>query len=181
MQSNDFEDLACFIMSKNTFFQDGYANACRDEISNAIYVHNGNERKIVLPNDKMGNYFYMRNEAGITYEALPAERLSDSNAQRLSFLDTQVVQLVAIVQHADAYRLAELLRNTCMMYEEMNVQPVSATINREQVLLEEMPKMKADDMHSALQRLKHETIVRLTLRISKLFIPGNCITNPCQN
>lgn len=181
MQSNDFEQLACFIMSKNTFFHDSYANVHRDETSNAIYHTQGNERKMVLPNDKLGNFFYLRNEPAITYEAIPAERLTDSNAQRLSFLDTQLVQLVAVVQYADAYRLIELLRNTCMLYEDMNVQPVSSVANREQVLLEEMPKMKADDMQAALQRLKNETIIRLTLRVSKMFIPGSCITNPCQN
>lgn len=181
MQSKDFEDLACYIMAENTFFHDGYANAQRDEVNGSIYHQQGRDREVILPDDRKGNYFYLRNEPQMIYEAMPAERLTDSNAQRLSFLDTQLVQLVASVHHADAYRLIETLRNTCMKYGRMNVQPISSIISREQVFIEEMPRLKQEDRLAALQRLKDETIVKLTLRVTKLFVPGSCSGDPCQN
>ncbi len=174
----DFEQLKDFILAKNSYINYGFANAYKDSTTNAIYVKTGNDLKCILPDDTLANYCYLRNEAGIRHEAQMAERLSDNGTQRLSFLDSITVYLIAIVKDADPYKLIANLRNTAMQYEDMNVQPVSSNWNREQIVTEELAKMKAEDIQAVLQRLKNETIVKLTLQVSKTFIPSDCITDP---
>ena len=89
-----------------------------------------------------------------------------------------IVQLVAVVNNADAYKLVQNLRNTVLMYDKLNVVPVTSSWNREQVVSTELAKMKMEDINAALQRLKDETIVRLALSVSKSFIPSECINEP---
>lgn len=175
MQQKDFETLKDFILQKNSYFSAGFANAFKDETTRTILVQDGSDMKMLLPNDTLGNYFYLRNDSSFSYDAAEAQRLADGGSQRLSFNDMILVYLVAVVKNADAYLLIENLRNTCMLYDDMNVQPVSSVWKRELVLIEELQKMKADDIAASLQRLKDETIVKISLAVSKLFIPANCI------
>ncbi len=181
MLREDFEQLRDFILEQNAYFVNGYANAYKDDVTNAIHVRDGKDVQRLLPADTAGNYFYLRNDGQLKHEAKEPERLTDNGAQRLSFLDTQVVYLVAVVNNADPYQLVENIRNTAMMYQNMNVQPVSSHWNREQVVTAELAKMKADDISAVLQRLKDETIVRIQLNVSKVFLPTTCIINPCNN
>ena len=178
MLQQDFEHLKDFILEQNEYFNNGYANAYKDDITHAIIVKQGKYIERVLPADKLGNYFYLRNDAWTKYEAKEKERLTDTGSQRLTFLDTMSVQLVAVVKDADPYLLIENLRNTAMMYRGMNVEPVTGSWNREQVIITELAKMPVDDVSAALKRLTNETIVRVALSVSKVFIPGNCITSP---
>jgi hypothetical protein len=180
MKQDDFEKLKDFILDKNAYFNAGFANACKDDTTQAIYVRENLELKPVFPADNYGNYFYLRNEESIRHEAQVDGRATDNGAQRLTFLDTIAVQLVAIVKDADAYQLIENLVNTVMMNEGAYVQPITTMWNREQIVATELKGMKVDDMQSALQRLRHETIVRISMNMSKHFIPGNCIVNPIK-
>lgn len=178
MIKQDFEQLKNFILDNNDYFHKGFANAYKDDVSNAINVQQGKDVLSVLPADNLGNYFYLRNDAWTKFEPKHPERLSDTGTQRLSFLDTISVQLIAVVENADAYILIENLRNTAMMYKELNVQPVTGSWNREQVVASELSNMSSSDINAALQRLSNETIVRVSLSISKTFVPSSCINNP---
>ena len=178
MIKEDFELFKNFILDHNDYFHKGFANAYKDDVINAVNVKQGKDVLRVLPADNHGNYFYLRNEAWTKYEARHPERLSDTGTQRLTFLDTMSVQLIAVVENADAYLLIENLRNTAMMYKELNIQPVTGSWNREQVVSTELAKMSTTDVNAALQRLTDETIVRIGLSVSKIFVPGNCISNP---
>lgn len=181
MLREDFEQLRDFILEQNKYFVNGYALAYKDDVTNAIQVKDGKDVIRLMPADTSANYFYLRSEAQQKYEAKDPERLTDNGTQRLTFLDTQVVHLVAIVNNAEAYQLIENIRNTAMMYQGLNVQPMAASWNREQVLTSELAKMNAEDINASLQRLKDEAIVRIQLNVSKVFIPANCIVNPCNN
>lgn len=181
MLREDFEQLRDFILEQNKYFVNGYALAYKDDVTNAIHVKDGKDVIRLMPADTSANYFYLRSEAQQKYEAKDPERLTDNGTQRLTFLDTQVVHLVAIVNNAEAYQLIENIRNTAMMYQGLNVKPMAASWNREQVLTSELVKMNAEDINASLQRLKDETIVRIQLNVSKVFIPTNCIVNPCNN
>lgn len=178
MLQQDFEQLKDFILGRNTYFQKGYANAYKDDTTHAVWVKQGKDMQCIIPADNQGNYFYLRNDAWVKHEVKEPERLTDTGTQRLTFLDTMSVQLVAVVNNADAYQLIENLRNTAMMYPFMSVMPVTSSWNREQVVATELAKMPVDDINAALQRLKDETIVRLSLSVTKIFIPANCITEP---
>lgn len=180
MYKEDLEALSCFILAKNPYFRAGFAQVYKDPVTQALYSNNGSDMQAVLPADTLGNYFYLRSEGGIKHEPIPAERLSDSGTQRLSFLDTAALQLVAVVRKADAYILAENLRNTLMQYHLLNAEAVNTNVNREQVMMDELAGMKPADIEASLQRLKDETIVRITLRLTKMFVPGNCIKDPVK-
>ncbi|HEY9178247.1 MAG TPA: hypothetical protein VIN07_11170 [Flavipsychrobacter sp.] len=178
MLQQDFEQLKDFILLRNTYFSAGFANAYKDDTTHAVWVRQGGDMKRLLPADTLGNYFYLRNDAWMKYEAKEPERMTDTGTQRLTFLDTMSVQLVAVVNNADAYKLIENLRNTALAYAPLNVVPVTASWNREQVVATELAKMRMEDVNAALQRLKDETIIRLSLSVSKTFIPVNCISEP---
>ena len=178
MLREDFEQLKDFILTKNTYFSKGFANAYKDDTTSSVCVQAGKDALRIMPADTLGNYFYLRNDAWTKHEAKEPERVTDTGTQRLTFLDTMSVQLVAVVKNADAYTLIENLRNTTMMYGKLDVMPVTSSWNREQVVVTELAKMRQEDISAALQRLSNETIVRISLSVSKIFIPGNCIIHP---
>lgn len=178
MTLTDFEQLRDFILEKNAYFTTGFANAYKDDTIHTIWVKDGKDFKQLMPADTLGNYFYLRNDAWLKHETKELERLSDNGTQRLSFLDTMSVQLVAIVNNADPFKLVENLRNTAMMYNKLNVVPVTSSLNREQVVSTELAKMLMEDVNATLQRLKEETVVRIALSVSKTFIPSGCIVEP---
>lgn len=177
MQKEDFEKLKYFILDKNSCFDAGFANVYKDETNRIVCKPTENDLSVVFPADNIGNYFYLRNESSIKHEAKPDERLTDGGTQKLSFLDTTTVYLVAIVNHADPYILLQNLINTVMQYRDLNVQPQISNWNRELVVIEELQKVKVEDLQAILKRLKDETIVKLTLTVSKLFVPSDCIVN----
>ncbi len=178
MLYEDFELFKDFILDKNTYFNHGFANAYKDDIGQAVYVRSGKDRQRVMPADNLGNYFYLRNDAWMKHEAKELQKITDTGTQRLTFLDTMSVQLVAVVNNVDVYQLIENLRNSVMMYEVLDVHPVTSSWNREQVVATELAKMNAEDINAALKRLKDETIVRIGLSMNKIFIPGSCIKEP---
>lgn len=178
MLPKHLENLKEFILSKNNIFHKGFANAYRDELRNAIYTKTDHELIALMPNDSLGNYFYLRHEDAIQHEALQAERLTDTGSGRLSFLDTATIQLVAVADKACGYTLVENLRNTLMMYEGINAQPISSLAESSKVILAELPRN--EQQLAILQRLRNETIVRITIKAATLFTPSNCINNPCN-
>ena len=180
MNACDFEAVKDFILSKNTYLHNGYANAYKDDKSKMILAAQGSDVISLLPDDTKGNYCYLRPDAVIKHDAQMQERLADNGAQRLVFLDTATLYLVAIVKDADAFTLIDNLRNTCMMYEAVSLQPTASNWNREQILSEEMAGMRNEDIAAALQRLKNETIVKLAIKASALYIPCSCINPVCK-
>jgi hypothetical protein len=180
MQACDFETLKDFILSKNTYLHNGYANAFKDDATKRILAVKGSDYISLLPDDTKGNYCYLRNDTIMQFTPQLQEPLTDAGTQRLSFLDNIIISLVAIVHDADALKLVENLRNSCMVYEALNVQPLSANWNREQVITEELAGMKTEDVAAALKRLKDEIIVKLNLRVSQLFIPSSCMADVCK-
>lgn len=180
MQTEDFEQLRSHILNMNNYFHHGFANAFRSEVTGAIWVQKHGDMQCLLPDDTLGNYFYLRTEPLIRHDAQAGERLTDGGTQRLSFSDVAIVQLVAIVHSADAYLLISNMRNATMAYKDMNVVPTASTWNREKIITEELAGMKPDDIAAALKRFTDQTVVKLTLQVSKTFIPGNCIVNPIK-
>lgn len=176
MRAEDFEKLRDYILEKNPYLHTGFANAYKDAEVQSVVSKSGKDMKCLFPIATQGSYFYLRNETSVKHEAAYEERLTDTGAQRLTFRDTTTAYLVVIARNADAYALMENMKNTVMMYPGMTVQPIASTWNREQAMKEEMAGMKKESVSTALKRLKDETIVKITLSISKIFIPGNCIS-----
>lgn len=176
MNKLDFEQLADYILLCHKDFTKGFANAFKDDINNAIWVRYGFDPKCLLPSDVYAGYFYLRNDSAFKYEPKQDERITDSGTQRLTFLDSITVNLVALIDNADEFDLIEKLRDICMSYEEMNVIPSSANWSREQIIADELKGMQRDDVSAVLQRLRNHTVVRLVLNVSKPFVANNCST-----
>lgn len=182
MTSADFTALKDHILQYNTCFDNGYANAFKYDETNTVLARGTSGDFVpVFPSDSLGNYFYLRSDGDIKYTAQPGERLTDNGTQRLTFLDTLTIQLVAIVKDADEYALIANLRNTAMAYKPISVIPIAASYNREFIIADEMRGMNKEDIAKALRNLTSQTIVRLALSVNKNYIPGNCIGNPCKN
>lgn len=170
-----------YILAQNAYFDEGYANAFKYAGTNQILTRDGDNLMPVFPVDEVGNYFYLRSEGDIRFTAQFAERLTDNGAQRLTFLDTITVYLVAIVTDADVYKLINNLRNTAMGYKAMSVIPTAASYNREFIIADEMKGLDQDIINKALQNITEQTIVRLTLSVNMNYVPGNCIIDPCKS
>lgn len=181
MQREDFEQLKNFILDKNEYFSYGFANAYKDDVSHSIWVDKGSDKLKLLPADNLGDYFYLKAEPSVKYIPKEKERLSDVGTQRLAFLDQHTVHLIAVVAKADSYLLIENLRNTFMMFEPFSVVPAQSTMHREDIIVSELQGLESRDIQATLQRLCTETIVKMTLEVSKVFVPSNCIINPIKS
>lgn len=179
MRTQDFEALRDHIMKYNKYFSTGYANAYKDTETSAIWCRVEDGLKSIFPDDRVGNYFYLRNDPSISF--MPQTGLTDYGPTSATFDDRQTVYLVAVVSDANEYELIANLRNSCLMYKPLNVVPVGAMWQRENVVLHEMAGFDDDEKMAALEALTNETIVRIELRVSKEFIPSLCINDLCKD
>lgn len=169
-----------FILSKNTYLDQGFAIAYKDTESGRILCREDSKVTSLMPADNLGNYFYLRLDGDIRHTPLESERISDCGPQRLSFLDTLNIVLVASVKDADYLTLSNNLRDTCMKYTDMSVIPASTSLIKELIVVSEMQGMEERDISATLQRLKNETIIKLNISINKRYISSNCIVDPCK-
>lgn len=179
MNLNDFEDFKKHVLTQNTYFDVGFANAFRDSKSKLILARVASgEMEVVFPQDIYGSYFYLRNNEGIAHKLSKVQMLDCGS----DFDDTITVHLVAVVKDADAYKLMSNLRKTCLGYKKMNIVPVATNWNREQITIDEMSDAKDEDIMAALQRWDNQTVLRMRLEIMKKYIPDTCgIVNPCKD
>lgn len=177
MTTQDFEELKDFILSQNKCFTSGHANAYKGDATQMVYAKNKDGNiKMVMPLVEPEDMFYIRNDMWMKHDAKELESLNPEN-KRLTFLDTMSAQLVAVVNNIDSYQLIEQLRNTVLSYDKLSVIPVTSSWNREQVIATELNRMKIEDVHAYIRRFKDESVVRISLSVSKHFIPASDITN----
>lgn len=179
MTTQDFELLRDHILTLNPYFTEGFANSYKDSLTNAIYCrHNGN-LKAIFPEDRLGNYFYLRNEPSSTY--VTKAGYEDCGVGKAMYDDRLTVYLVAIVNDANEYELINNLRNSSLRFKGMVVIPTGAMWQRENVVINEMQGFEEEEILKALSNVKRDTtIVRVQLQVTKEFIPSKCINNPCK-
>lgn len=176
MKKADFIALKDYIIGKNEYFTAGFANAFSVD-DGGVYVSDNMGYKCVMPNDALGNYFYLKNANDITHNK--AADISDCGTNK-AYNDIINVTLIAIVNDADEFELINALRNTVISYPDMTIVPFKTSFNRESVVIAEMRGAEKEEIQYALQRLKNETIVRLELRVTKQYFASNCVINPCE-
>ncbi len=181
MITSDLIALRDFILTNNTYFDNGYYSAIKDVENKRVQAVNGNQIVTVFPNDRLGNYFYLRSEGETKFNVRDGERLRDCGAQRITFLDVETIYLVASVKDADALALVNNLRITALSYSSLNVIPTSANYHRELVVFTELQGVEKEDVSATLQRLKSETIVRLALQVNSKYVASNCVVDPCKS
>jgi len=178
MTTKDFEGLRDYILSKNKYFSNGFFNAFTDSKSNSVYAYENGVLKSIFPEDNLGNYFYLRNDPNVKFSAKTG--YEDCGVGKLNFDDSLTVYLVAIVNDADEFELINNLRNTVLSAKSLIAIPTAAMWQTENVLIDEMKGFEDSEIIDALARLKNQKMVKLTLTISKEYVPNTCITNPCK-
>lgn len=180
MTGQDFIELKDYILSKNTYFDKGYANAFKDSNSNYPMARmESGDLNIVFPQDIDGNYFYLRDSAGVQYQIRDGLELSACDGA--VFSDNIDLFMVCVMKEVEPYILLENIRNTVLSYSKMRVVPVGARWNREQITIDEMAGCDETDIAAALQRWDKQSVVRLQLRITKKWTQNSCpIVNPCK-
>lgn len=179
MTTKDFELLRDHILKLNPYFTSGFANAYKDTLTDAIYSREKGDTKVIFPEDRLGNYFYLRNDPNATY--ISKQGYEDCGHGKAMYDDRVTVYLVALMNEADEYELINNLRNSVLRYSGMVVVPTAAMWQRENVVLTEMQGFEEIEIMKALTNIKMDTaIVRVQLQITKEFTPSKCINNPCK-
>lgn len=177
----DFEALRDFILLKNPYFQKGFANAFKENVTNTVLSRQkSGDLLIVSPQDSYGNYFYIRNDEGIVHQ--PKQGIMQSGAGRTSYMDTLRVNIVGIIKDGDPLLVTDNIINTFAMYDpgkDTIITLVSSNWNREQIIISELAGMEANDIAGALQRLGSHLVFRTTALFQKLRVPTSCINEIC--
>lgn len=181
MTSANLISFVNYIKSQNTYFDKGYGIAFKDEATKQVFCPDNEKFIAVMPNDTLGNYFYIRYEKGVEFSEDFAGRPGDCPELGLSFNDRMNVILVACVRDADELKLLNNLRATCAKFSTLKAIPKSATLIRELVVASELSGMEKEDIESALQRLSGWTIISMSIALTSSYIPTNCVINPCKS
>lgn len=179
----DLNTLTDYILSKNSYLDKGYYNAYKDDDTKQVFVDkDSGDKYSVFLNDNKGNYFYIRDNGRIKNNASFSQRITDCSSPRLTYQDTLDAYIVLILESKyDPYIVMNNIRNTLSGYSDLNVILKDTETNKETVVSSEMSGAKAEDLKSALQRLKGKTVLRMRMDIIKIVIPNDCILNPCIN
>lgn len=181
MRTADIIAFKDYILKLNTYFQVGFYNAYKDLEAKKIFAKEdagSAEHKAVFPEDKFGNYFYIRNEGEISHQEKFDERLSDCSS---AYNDSLSITLIAVIGNVDALTVIENLRNTCNKYRDLKAIPSNSNFNKEKIIKEEMSGFDAKVIADAMKRSGKKVIIRMRLTLNKVFIPTNCIVDPCKN
>lgn len=166
--------LKDYILTWNTYFTNGYDDVYMDE--NTGIVAND---KPVFPNDKIGDYFYIRLPQQTRFDYTAASTINDCS--NTPMLDAELT-LIACMRNASADILMTNLVNTISSYNDA-VRFISARYNSEDVVLQELSRMKKEKVDAALSRLGNHTIISVTFRMLVNFklrkVSADCILNPC--
>jgi len=183
MELTDLEALKDYILAQNPYFQKGFANAFKvrnvgsDSNSKVFSRDKSGDLVVVSPQDTFGNYFYLKNETGITYRAAYAITGTDT-----VYEETINIAFVAFLKEGDNMKVANNIKNTLMMYNKCSVRaiPVNVVWNREQIIIEELAGISDDDIAAALQRLGSWTVVKLNFQFIKPSEVSRCIEDICS-
>lgn len=177
MLQQRLNSLRDFILRHNTYFNEGYANAVQDDTTGQ--VNNGDG--VVFPADDKGPYFYLR---------LPNSLQSDYNREYIIADPAQSIGvkydiiLVACVPNADSGILLENMITTIGQYNEETLRISRMLLNPDDVLLQELKKIKKENIQAALQKLPENCglcSVHFSFTIPFVFQPLKCIQSPCLN
>lgn len=176
MTSANFEALATYILTQNTYFDKGFALAYKDEQTRRI-MHRGVSGDLtdLSFTDTLGSYFYIRTDGDIRI----SQNIQMADCGIVAYSDVLRCQLVAVVNDANAFTLLNNLRATTNMFTELTCIDSGASVIRENIVRSELTGVSGKDIEAILQRLKKQTIVRLTIDVQQYYKPANCIVDVC--
>jgi hypothetical protein len=166
-----------FILSNNTYFNNGYDAVFQDATTGVI---NDNKQPI-FPNDNLGNYFYLRLPQSVSFIENAYNRVTELD--RAVALNMRII-LVACMRGADPDILISNLVNTLQQFDETYIKIDSFLMQSSDVVLQEMAKVTPkSNTIAALARLDEDyTIVSVQFTLTQRFQfqKLSCITNPCK-
>lgn len=164
-----------YILSTNTYFSKGFDDVYLDDTQGIVAG-----KETVFPNDKHGNYFYLRLPNSFRFDYNTISRVTDCAS---SPGITGEVSLVALVRNGNADNIVTNLLNTIVNYNSV-WRIRSAMYRSEDVVLKELAKMGKDNIVAALARLGNQTIVSITFEIDVEFrlrkMSTTCILDVCN-
>lgn len=181
MTNEAFIQLKDFILSKNRYFNTGFANVHYDGITGRIISDKINVEIIQGISDKLGNYFYIRTESGYSYSYSRNQISGCKNSHDVFVSGT----LVAIVKQGIAKNLNFNLVNTLLLYRgdgDVVIQPVKSEIFADAVVNKEYRGLEIEDREHILQRvyLEKMSLVALDFKFATTIHPVDqpCFKNP---
>lgn len=178
MTNKDFTLLKDWVLSKNKYFNIGFANLCYDNISGRLRSTEDSEDIAAGVDDRFGNYFYIRHAGGIQYRR-SNEQLSGCRNSQDIFINCTIV---SVVNDAFALDLQLCVLNSLLRYRAAEIKPISGLIVREDVVKKEYPNMKANALEVILQNLGNKTIISIDFEYGTPFHPNgdDCPCQPCK-
>lgn len=180
MTLRDFEDLKDYLLEENPYFDTGFANAFKirsGEKAGWILAKKGNDLIAVAPQDTYGNYFYLRNDEGITLS--PTVAVSPKYP---AYTETIRMWVVCMLKQADAMLVANNIVNSISIYNSCTstLRAQNINWNREQIIADELSGLKQEDIAAVMQRLSDWVIVRVQFNYSTIRNVSKCIVSPCE-
>lgn len=159
-----------YILTKNTYFQNGYSDVIQDVKG---IIRNG--QQIVFPDDKKGNYFYLRQPDKFDITASTMAKISDCRGGVAYKGD---ITLVAYLTNADANTVISNLVVTLLGISEVYLK--SAIVQPERVVLNELSKSSDDVKKKGMANIHSKmTLVSVIFTVEEDIL-SKCITDPCK-
>lgn len=181
MFSQQLKNISAFIKKHNPFFQTGFHFAWQDEETGYIWARDGADRKPIFPDDRFGDYFYLRVIRNGKIEDDPM-RFPSMGCTKPGVMINTTVRLVPVVQNADADLLLQRLVNCLGLYSG-EIRLSSFNWDADTVTLNEMSRAADEEVMTALQRIKRGmAIVAIDFQLS-LELPFknlNCLPEICE-
>lgn len=174
----ELDRMKDFILNYNKYFGAGYANAWQE--IGYVFASTPAGRASIFPNDRKGDYFYLRNGGRASFDTKASEQVYDGAISVVGC--TIPLFLVAVVKDADEIRLLMNLVNTLQAFS-LAIALKNTIWSREEVVMQELKGADEEDLAAALKNLKTEAIVSLEFnyRIPLELEDPNCITEPCKS
>lgn len=178
MINADFISLRNFMLDKNRYFNQGFANVYQDELTGLIYHGDGNEKFAVGIDDRFGNYFYLRTDSDIRYTDTRPQ-MGDTTR---GLDETLKCYLVAVVEDAIPKELVQALLNSLLHYGDERIRPLRAIYIREVAAAKELAKLPKENVAHVLENLGERQVVTLEFDLTTKFsaVAFDCIPNPCK-
>ena len=174
-----FQAICDYIIQENDYFCKGYCDVVKDDTTNLIYTNTFPDRLVIFPNDQLGDYFYLRNNAIVEFNQATEFAISDciSGATQLII----PIVMVTVMRNVDPFILLQNISSSLSVYQETLLFN-SSNWNREQIVAEELRGASTKEIEAAKNRLQNFTLLSFSFRliIPFSYLKTNCITNPCK-
>lgn len=165
--------LTDFVKKNNPYFDRAFSYAVQD--ANIGVINDGDSP--IFPADEYGNYFYIRHPNGLGFDYSPQYIVGTNDSVGVTY---QLI-LVAYIKEGNEGLLLQNIISTLGNYKDHSIRLTKFNFGND-VILQELSKLKAENINSALEKLPDTTClcsVHFTFTIRYIYQSLACLTNPC--